>query len=109
MKPRPKFLDDDGIFRYPTGREVCHLMSRKGMDTYMARKRQMLDRQGGMCCLHGHLPTGPGKLFWKDCTFDHEVPRGNGGGARDDRIFLPDGRRVNGAAHSQGNTAKGSR
>lgn len=104
-----KYLCEDGVIRYPSGREVCHLMSKKGLDVYMARKRQMLERRGGMCCLHGHIPTCPGKLFWKDCTFDHEVPRGHGGGSRDDRITLPDGRWLNGAAHSACNIAKGSR
>lgn len=104
-----KYLCDDGVIRYPNGREECDLTSKKGMDAYIARKRTMWERQGKMCCLHGHIEQCPGKLFWQDATFDHEIPRGHGGGARDDRIELPDGRRQNGAAHAYCNRLKGSR
>jgi hypothetical protein len=108
MKPTPKHLCDDGIFRYPDGREVCQITSKLGMDEYMRRKRVMWERQGRMCCLYGHLADCPGRLNWADTTFDHEVPRGHGGGARDDRIEV-DGKWMNGAAHWRCNDAKGSR
>jgi hypothetical protein len=77
----------------------------------------MRDRQHCICCLYGHIPQCPGKLNRDDTTFDHETPRGYGGGERDDRIEIeikqPDGtvkvKWQNGAAHSLCNFRKGSR
>lgn len=79
----------------------------EGRAEYKRRKEAMWKRQKGICCLYGFLPQCPGKLMLKDCTFDHED--GRGGGKRDDRISLPDGTWINGVAHLQCNSAKGSK
>ena len=102
---------------YPDGREVCDLKSEKGRGIYSDRTKEMWGRQGGICCLSGYIRGCPGRLNWADATFDHEVPRGQDGGNRDDRIEIevaqPDGTvRViwqNGAAHCLCNSLKGSR
>jgi hypothetical protein len=49
----------------------------------------------------------PGKLAENEATFEHE--RGRGAGKRDDRIELPGGTWINGAAHALCNEWKGSR
>jgi len=79
MKPVRKYLCDDGVFRYPDGREVCQLTAKKGMDVYLQRKRVAWEAQGRKCAIC-HEP-----LRWADSTVDHIRPRGMGGGARDDR------------------------
>lgn len=96
------------------GKEQCNLLTTEGRHTYRDRTRQMWERQGHICCLSGHIKSCPGKLNWSDATFDHEIPRGHGGGSQDDRIEVPDpktGRMKwqNGAAHSWCNMMKGSR
>ncbi len=111
---------------FADGKERCNLLTKEGRDTYRNRTRMMWERQSKICCLYGHIKTCPGKLFWQDATFDHETPRGHGGGSRDDRIEVPmiDGKTgkivvdatgqpkmkwQNGAAHNRCNIEKGSR
>jgi hypothetical protein len=95
------------VFR--DGREVCNTRIAAGKAIYEGRKMAMWERQGRRCCLYRHIRSCPGRLEWNEATFDHEVPRGHGGGSRDDRIVLPDGKWQNGAAHWRCNSLKGSR
>jgi hypothetical protein len=90
------------------GKEKCNQLTKEGRDEYADRKRRMWERQDRVCCLYGFLKSCPGNLKWADTTFDHEVPRGHGGGSQDDRIEVK-GKRLNGAAHAQCNVEKGSR
>lgn len=96
------------VRKLKSGAEVCNLLTKSGRDEYESRKRQMLSRQNGICCLHGHIKDCPGKVNLADLSFDHEQPRGMGGGSRDDRIEV-NGRWQNGAAHWRCNSSKGSR
>lgn len=114
VKRKRKYLDDDGVFRFPDGREVCDLNSAKGRAEYMRRKRLMWERQAGICCLAGEAPMCPVKLNWGDAMFEHEG--GRGGGKRDDRIEVIEERNgltikriQNGVAHAKCNSWKGSR
>ena len=109
MRAVPKFLCDDGIFRYPDGREVCDLNSKKGRDEYAGRTRDMLDRQNKFCGLQisDQCKAKKGRLSVADAQFDHEVPRGMGGGKRDDRIMV-DGKPQNRAVCPWCNSLKGS-
>lgn len=96
---------------FPDGREVCYTVgsvkqSLKGRKEYRRRIEQMLARQRGICCLHGHAPMCLGLLALEEATFEHE--NGRGGGKRDDRIEV-EGRWINGAAHYSCNNWKGSR
>jgi 5-methylcytosine-specific restriction endonuclease McrA len=75
----PKFLCDDGVFRFPDGREICDQKSKKGRDEYHRRKRKAWEDQRGICAIC-HL-----QLNWGDTTNDHIKPRKSGGSERDDR------------------------
>jgi hypothetical protein len=90
QKQKRKYLDDDGVFRYPDGREVCQLTSKKGSDEYQRRKFVMLDRQGGRCGLQisPQCKTRGGRLPKAESQFGHEVSRS--GGKQDDRIEVLD-------------------
>jgi hypothetical protein len=87
---------------YRDGREVLNAHTVKGVTEYRRRVAVMWTRQNGNCC----LCLKPLRLI--DATFDHTVPRGMGGGTRDDRIEI-NGRAINGAAHWLCNSEKGSR
>ena len=91
------------------GREICNRMHPDGRAEYRWRTGLMVDRQGYRCCLEAYAPMCPGPLSIEEATFDHEFGRGAGGGKRDDRIELPDGTWINGAAHALCNEWKGSR
>jgi len=109
IKPKPL-----AVRIYRDGREVCNQLTKEGRDIYEGRKRKAWERQAQMCCLFGHINSCPGKLNWSDTTFDHEVPRGHGGGSQDDRIEVVDKKTgkvlwQNGAAHARCNYLKGSR
>lgn len=78
QKQKRKYLDDDGVFRYPDGREVCCLTLKKGADEYQRRKRVAWENQGRRCSIGGE------PLRWADAVVDHIEPRGMGGGARRD-------------------------
>ena len=97
VKSKRKYLDDDGVYRYPDGREVCDLKQKKGMDEYLRRKRVNWEKQNRICPLCGL------RLCWKDATVDHKVPRGMGAAHRDDRLDATQ------SVHSLCNSQKGSR
>lgn len=102
MTIRPPF--DVRIHR--DGREVCQ-RTPNGRAIYRQRTEDMRQRQEGRCCLEFYAPMCPGPLRLAEATFEHE--NGRGGGKRDDRIALPDGTWINGAAHMGCNGWKGSR
>jgi len=91
----------------PDGREVCDLNISAGRAEYRRRVEEMRIRRKHMCCLYGYAPMCTGALRVASATFEHE--RGRGGGKRDDRVSLPDGTWINGAAHLACNNWKGSR
>jgi hypothetical protein len=94
-----------------SGAEICNLLTKAGRDEYIHRKRVLWERQGRICCLYGFIPSCPGKLNWADSSFEHELPRGHGGGSRDDRIErVVKGKTLwlNGASHAWCNSKKGS-
>jgi hypothetical protein len=91
------------------GREVCDLDTAAGRREYEKRTLDLWRRGNGRCCLEHAAPMCYGRLLSVEATFEHEHGRGMGGGKRDDRITLPDGRWINGAAHPQCNAWKGSR
>jgi hypothetical protein len=63
----------------------------------------MCQRQGFKCCLcHEHLVASA-------ATFEHFDLRGLGGATRDDRIVDENCNEMNGAAHWDCNSAKGSK
>lgn len=111
MFPKPKDIKHapEAIRIKNDGREICNMLTKAGRDEYMARIRQMWERQNKRCCLEGYIPDCPGRLAIKDATFEHEAGRGADGGHRDDRIKLPDGTWINGAAHWRCNSLKGSK
>lgn len=82
MRLVPKFLCEDGVFRYPqpdgSVREVCKTDCKKGLDEYIRRRRVAWEEQKHLCSICGK------QLFWKDAVTDHFNPRGMGGGSRRD-------------------------
>jgi hypothetical protein len=108
LKPKDQKLTIPTVHVYADGREECNYLV-AGRAEYGRRITLMLDRQNGICCLHGHAPMCPGQLRRQGATFEHQHGRGHGGGKHDDRTELPDGTWVNGAAHWECNNWKGSR
>lgn len=110
MFPKPSDIRQPApvVRHLRSGAEQCNLLTKAGRDEYIRRKRLMWERQGRMCCYHGHFDICPGKLNWSDAMFAHEVPCGHGGGSRDDRIEV-NGKRLNGVAHARCNSLAGSR
>lgn len=106
-KPKDTPCIVEAIHVYPDGREVCWKGSPEGRAEYRKRTLEMRTRQGGRCCLEFYAPMCPGRLSEAETTFEHED--GRGGGKRDDRIVLPDGTWINGAAHALCNGWKSSR
>ena len=91
----------DGAVRvYPNGREVCQ-ENAAGYREYSRRVEVMVQRQNFRCCLCNR------RLAARNATFEHQRRRGMGAAFRDDRIELPDGTWVNGAAHWICNSEKG--
>lgn len=105
--PKPNRLPFPAVFVKRGGREVCNMQSSEGKAEYRSRTLDMRIRQGERCCLEFYAPMCPGALREDEATFEHEG--GRGGGKRDDRIVLPDGTWINGAAHALCNGWKGSR
>jgi hypothetical protein len=89
----------------PDGREIINTKITEGLREYRRRIADMLARQKHICCLFGWIAECPGHLHLRESTFEHEGLRRD----RDDRIVLPDGRWINGAAHKICNNLKGSR
>jgi hypothetical protein len=93
------------------GREICRnhpeTGTMEGRREYKRRIKAMLERQNGICCLAVLLGCCAGPLRLQDATFEHELSRGMGGSRRDDRIVLPSGKWINGAACRKGNQMKG--
>lgn len=89
---------------YPEGpgkREVCG-KGAAGRREYRHRLQLMHERQDGLCCLCA-LP-----LRLEEAVFEHQRPKGMGGAFTDDRIEV-DGVPINGAAHWNCNSSKGSK
>lgn len=97
-KPKPEVLTV-----HCDGREVINTRLERGRHEYKQRMWRMYLRQRSLCCLCGLY------MIPDDVTFEHENGRGLGGSKRDDRIELPDGTWINGAAHYRCNGDKGSR
>jgi hypothetical protein len=91
----------------PDGKERCNMATMAGKREYLNRINLMVERQNGRCCLEGYIPQCPGRLTSKGATFEHE--NGRGAGKQDDRLELPDGTWINGAAHWICNSIKGSK
>lgn len=89
-----------GVKVFPDGREICG-KDAAGQREYRRRRLLMRDRQNELCCLCGQW------MAEDEASFEHEA--GRTAGRRDDRIELPDGRRINGASHSLCNYARGSK
>lgn len=111
-KDTPRVETENPAFRtLRDKREVCRTGlndgTLEGRREYKRRVAAMLRRQNGICCLAVHLGCCAGPLKIEDATFEHEAGRGMGGSKRDDRIELPDGRWINGAACYRGNQMKG--
>ena len=108
QKQRRKYLDDDGVYRYPDQREICDQKSKKGRDEYQRRKFVMFNRQKGLCGLQisPQCKSNGGKMSKLYCQFGHEVSRG--GGKQDDRIEI-DGKPHNRALCPWCNSLQGSR
>ena len=106
--PKPREIHRPSIVvrTYRDQREVC-MDNKAGRAEYRWRTLEMLERQGGRCCLQDYAPFCPGRLSEEEATFEHE--RSRGGGKRDDRTSLPDGTWINGAAHALCNQWKSSR
>lgn len=102
-----KWQDKPDVIVLPDGRELCNLATAGGLRIYHGRIRTMVLRQDRRCCLEGHCPDCPGRLEVYEADFEHEDGRTSG--HRDDRIVLPDGTWINGAAHRKCNSWKGSR
>jgi 5-methylcytosine-specific restriction endonuclease McrA len=103
MAPFPVKPDSKAI-HYPEGagkREVC-TKTAAGRREYRKRVELMWERQDGLCA----LCVRPLRL--EQATFDHERPRGHGGGFRDDRIEI-DGQPINAAVHGLCNLDRGSK
>lgn len=105
-KPKDVRVVHEPVRTMPDGRDICDLNISAGRVEYKRRTEEMRMRQYGICCLEGHAPMCPGGLRKEDATFEHE--NGRGGGKRDDRTQLADGRWINGAAHMACNYWKGS-
>lgn len=96
---------------YPDGRTICRnagkYLTAAGRALYRRLTEWMWRRQNKRCCLCRR------PLSLEDASFEHEVPRGAGGGSRDDRIYVRDMRgrltRNNGASHVWCNAERGSR
>ena len=86
----PKFLGDDGVYRYPDGREICDQKSKKGRDEYQSRKFKMYYRQRSICNLQIHVYCKQRQGCWpkSEIQFDHEAGRTSG--KQDDRIEVLD-------------------
>lgn len=107
--PKPKDIRrvPEAVHKHRDGREVCNQDTREGRGEYRGRTLFMRDRQGGRCCLEGYAPMCRGWMREDEASFEHE--NGRGGGKRDDRVSLPDGSWINGAAHVLCNGWKASR
>jgi len=103
---RPQETENRAFRTMSDGREVCfnHPLTgtSEGRAEYKRRLALMLERQNGICCLAVHLNCCAGPLRLKDATWEHEAGRK----FRDDRIELPSGRWINGAACYNGNQLK---
>jgi hypothetical protein len=91
----------EAFFKHRDGREVCNDTA-AGKRDYTGRTVEMWERQDGKCAICGHW------IELRYATFDHEEPRGMGGGSRDDRTVV-NGEWHNAAAHGICNTRKGSK
>jgi Recombination endonuclease VII len=100
-KPKDSPRKIQAVRKFTDGREVCQDTA-EGRDEYQRRKTLMWSRQGNACCIC-HKP-----IRLAQATFEHEHGRGAGGSKRDDRIVLPHGQWINGAACWPCNSAKGS-
>lgn len=91
-----------GVIRFPDGREILDLRTRRGRQLYRERIEAMWRRQKFVCKI---CKQPMARLA---ATFDHELGRGMGGAHRDDRIEIA-GKPINAAVHWSCNTVKGSK
>jgi hypothetical protein len=92
-------------------REICDLRTAAGKREYESRIDKMVRRQNGWCKCKKFLRTIEltGYLIGERPTFGHDIPRGNGGMNRDDRIWDSEGKPMNHAECLDCNMAKGSK
>lgn len=89
-------------WKFADGREVCDRDTAKGEAEYDDRVDAMVARQNGWCkCGVSFTVTR--------ATFGHDIPRGNGGCYRDDRIVDENGNPMNHAECWDCNGEKGSK
>ena len=97
-RPRPAvkvYFDDNGKVQ----REVCNVSHPLGRAEYFRRLGEMVARQGYVCVCGSS----------EGAYFGHEIPRGNGGSTRDDRILHDDGTWRNAALCYSCNSEQGSK
>jgi hypothetical protein len=93
--------EPESVKTYPDGRQVCQ-ENAAGKREYKARITEMWLRQEGICPICGRW------MDQNEATFEHEIPRGMGGGSRDDRTHDANGNELNFATHGRCNRERGS-
>jgi len=91
-----------GVKVYRDGRECCQ-DNAAGRREYKARIALMWERQLGLCAICRRA------IALEEATYEHAIPRGHGGGNRNDACNFPDGRWRNAATCWKCNSAKGSK
>lgn len=94
---------ENGVWTYPSGREVCKTHTAEGQREYKHRTEVARIRQDCRCALCKRF------MAFGSATLDHEEPRGFGGANRDDRMTHDDGSWRNAALCMGCNGEKGSK
>jgi hypothetical protein len=95
----------------PDGREICDTRKEAGKREYAMRTHAMCVRQGGVCKCGRKIAVvlAEWMIGYVRATFGHDIPRGNGGMNRDDRIWDSEGKPMNHAECWDCNSEKGSK